>query len=406
MPPLPSAGASSAAPDHPTRPDPRHRRSSGSRLAAIASRDRATAAGLGRRVRHPQGLRLLRGAARRPRGRRRLHPAAQRAAPALGRRGGRRRQARPLREAPGARRRRGRRDGRALPVAGVVLMEAFMWRHQPRTVELLPAGRRRRDRRAPADPLVVLVPDRPGRLAARPRPGRRCPLGRRLLRREHRPALRRRRARRRSRAVAHSGPSGVDLSLAATLDSRRRPRPGRLQLRAAVPLPLRARRHDAARSRSPTPTSRPTAPIAVLRDAAGSAPEDARPSTAATSTPRWSTPSPTPSPPAASSRPAEDGLAQMTALDAILAAAAPSADTAPIGPPASPRRSSLEHGSPRGLDVHLARRRIRRRRELGRCVAAGAGGAELGTGATWSARRPLRIRLRGRVGRLGDHAAS
>ena len=54
-----------------------------------------------------------------------------------------------------------------------------------------PAGPRGGDRRAPADPVVVLVPDRPGRLAARPDAGRRGPLGRRLLRREHRPALRR-----------------------------------------------------------------------------------------------------------------------------------------------------------------------------------------------------------------------
>ena len=77
---------------------------------------------------------------------------------------------------------------------GVLLMEAFMWRHQPRTLELRRARPRRGDRRPPADPLVVLVPDRPRRLAARPVAGRRGPLGRRLLRRQHGPALRRGRA--------------------------------------------------------------------------------------------------------------------------------------------------------------------------------------------------------------------
>ena len=151
-------------------------------------------AGLGRRVRGPAGPCLVPGAARRPRGRRRLHPAAQRAAPALGGRRGRRRQARAVREAPGPRRERGRRDGAALPQSrpgpdGGVHVAASA--PEPGAAAADP---RRRDRRAAADPVVVLVPDRAGRLAAGPGARRRRPLGRGLLRRERRPVLRRRRA--------------------------------------------------------------------------------------------------------------------------------------------------------------------------------------------------------------------
>ena len=56
---------------------------------------------------------------------------------------------------------------------GVVLMEAFMWRHQPRTARAPAAGRDGAIGDLAAGPLGVLLPDRAGRLAARPRPRRR-----------------------------------------------------------------------------------------------------------------------------------------------------------------------------------------------------------------------------------------
>jgi len=50
---------------------------------------------------------------------------------------------------------------------GVILMEAFMWRHQPRSLELNKLVRSGGDWRAAFDPFVVFVPDRSRRLAAR-----------------------------------------------------------------------------------------------------------------------------------------------------------------------------------------------------------------------------------------------
>ena len=96
-------------------------------------------------------------------------------------------------------------------------MEAFMWRHQPRSLAAAGHGRARRNRRVAADPFLVLRSHRARRLAARSGPGRWCALGRRLLRRQHGTILRPARSRTRSRPWQTSGPTGVDLSLAANL---------------------------------------------------------------------------------------------------------------------------------------------------------------------------------------------
>ena len=114
---------------------------------------------LGRGVRRPQGLRLVRRGHRRPGRRSRLHPVAQRAAPPLGRGCGRCREARPLRKAAGARRGRGPRHGRLL---------SGPRRRPPRGVHVEPSAEdprdpttrgRRRDRRSSPDPVLVLVCD-------------------------------------------------------------------------------------------------------------------------------------------------------------------------------------------------------------------------------------------------------
>ena len=72
---------------------------------------------------------------------------------------------------------------------GVLLMEAFMWRHQPRTLELR-ACCRRLARRPTLDPVVILVSHRARRLAIGPGARGRRALGRRMLRNQHGPVLR------------------------------------------------------------------------------------------------------------------------------------------------------------------------------------------------------------------------
>ena len=194
--------------------------------------------GLGRGIRGPQGLRILPGASRRPRGRRGLHPLAQRTASALGSGRGRRRQAGPVREAAGPRRPGSRSHGGALPAPGR-RPDGSLHVAAPTEDAGAPRARQpRRDWRPAADPVVILVPDRAGRLAARPIARWRCALGRRLLRREYGPTLRRERA----VGLSSDGPvrsawrqhepyrrAGV---------SRRRARHHRLQLRTAIPVPL------------------------------------------------------------------------------------------------------------------------------------------------------------------------
>ena len=100
---------------------------------------------------------------------------------------------------------------------GVLLMEAFMWRHQPRTHGVARACPKRGDRRASLDSFLVLIPDRAGRLAPRSRAGRRGPVRRRLLRREHGPVVRGERTDK-ATAIARFGDSGVDLSLTASVE--------------------------------------------------------------------------------------------------------------------------------------------------------------------------------------------
>ena len=96
--------------------------------------------------------------------------------------------------------------------ADVVLMEAFMWRHQPRTAEL---------RRLVAEGAIgelrlirssFSFPIDPGDWRLDPGARRRGALGRRLLRREHGPTLRGLRARGDPRPWPRFGPTGVDLS--------------------------------------------------------------------------------------------------------------------------------------------------------------------------------------------------
>ena len=79
--------------------------------------------------------------------------------------------------------------------AGLVLSEAFMWRHNPQTARPARAARRGRDRRRAARARVLLVRARRRRRRA-PGPGarRRRADGRRLLLRQRRAARRRRRA--------------------------------------------------------------------------------------------------------------------------------------------------------------------------------------------------------------------
>ena len=112
----------------------------------MASRSLERAAEFAARARHPARARELRGAARRPRGRGGLHPAAQRAARASGR--SRALEAgkhvlceKPLARAAGRGRALLRRRGAR---AGCVLSEAFMWRHHPQAeplVELVATAR-------------------------------------------------------------------------------------------------------------------------------------------------------------------------------------------------------------------------------------------------------------------------
>ena len=182
-----------------------------------------------------------------------------------------------------------------------------------------PARRRGGDRRAPPDPLVVLVPDRPGRLAARSRRAAAGPLGRRLLWRQHGAALRGRRARigRGRRAVRAVG---VDLSL-----DRGAPFPGGVlgPIDCSFEQPFRCV-YELVGTRGVIevpdaylPPARPTARLPERRLDRGLRFRRPR-----TSTPRWSTPLPWRWPTAEHRLPdpAEDGLAQMAVLDALLQA--------------------------------------------------------------------------------------
>ena len=112
-------------------------------------------------------------------------------------------QARALREAATrARRPTCRRAFDAAEAAGVVLAEAFMWRHHPQALKARRARLRRRDRRAPPRARGVQLPARrSARRAAARGARRRRPDGCRLLLRERR-AHARRRSRERDGAAA------------------------------------------------------------------------------------------------------------------------------------------------------------------------------------------------------------
>ena len=274
---------------------------------------------------------------------------------------------------------------------GVLLMEAFMWRHQPQDAGDPPAGRRGRDRRTAPDPLVVLVPDRARRLAARSGAGRRCALGCRLLWREHRPAVRRGASPRRSQAVAQFGPTGVDLSLTALLEF-----PGGMlaTIDCSFEQPFRCRYElvgTAGSSRSPTPISRPPSSRPPCCGRTAPAPDSvAGPdrvqtwnSRRSTSTRRWSTPSADPWRRASSRTRPRTAWRQMIVLDRLImpqgrhdAAGAPATlnETSARGRPPRRRWGCARFGD---RDGHRARRSPRYRtgtavRAVGACGGTAA----------------------------------
>ena len=146
--------------EHETRPvvdgehqqgDPRRRRrvgrSSTSSRSAAATGAKAQAYAAEHGIERAHGS--VRGPPRRRRGRRRLHLAPERHAPRVDDARARRGQARPLREAVLAPPRGGRGGVRARPSeAGLVLTEAFMYRHHPQSAS--GEGARRRGRRRAA----------------------------------------------------------------------------------------------------------------------------------------------------------------------------------------------------------------------------------------------------------------
>ena len=180
-------------------------RMSEARIVAIASRGAAEGRRGRRPLRHPEELRLLRRAHRRPRGRGGLHPPAQQPPRRVGDRGAQGRQARALREALRDGRRPGedhggRRQGEGPPPHGSL--------HVSLPPAVAEGARDRRVGRAGAaarDPVLVLVQQRrPGEYTQPPRDRRRRPLRHRLLRRIERPLPRDAPAPRRRRRLARA----------------------------------------------------------------------------------------------------------------------------------------------------------------------------------------------------------
>ena len=221
-------------------------------FVAVGSRDARPGRGLRAREGHRARPRLLRGAAGRPRGRRDLQPAAQRAARRVVDPRARGRQARAVREAavapPRGRRARLRRGRARGPRAGRGLHVA----PPPAGRARARADRRRRDRRPARHPLALRLPRRrrrhppPGRARRRRAHGRRLLLRQRLphLRRRRararrgRPRLRRRRRRRRARRdAALPGRRARPLRLRPGLSGRPRAR-GRRDRRLGPPRPI------------------------------------------------------------------------------------------------------------------------------------------------------------------------
>ena len=122
----------------PDSQDHHHRRRGGARgLGDAESRPWPAATprrpGVRRAARGAAGLEGYDAMLRRPRHRRRLHLPAQRHAPRLDDARAGRRQARAVREAVHAAGRRGRGGVRRAEAFGLLLSEAFMWRHNPQT---------------------------------------------------------------------------------------------------------------------------------------------------------------------------------------------------------------------------------------------------------------------------------
>ena len=150
------------------------------------------------------GIRLLRGAARGPRRRRRLHLAAQHdARRVVDQRASRRASTSSARSRSAATPRRSSRPSTRRSAPAACSREAFMYRHNPQTARLVELVRERRDRRAPGRPgRVQLLALRRGQHPAPHRRRGREPDGRRLLLRE-RVAPARRRAGERARPGVH-----------------------------------------------------------------------------------------------------------------------------------------------------------------------------------------------------------
>ena len=154
-----------------------------SRLHGIASRSLEKAQAAAARCGHPARLWQLRGAARRPRDRRRLHPAAQHDARRVDAQGRRRRQAHPVRKAAHADRAAGPGAGRLLPGARRDAHGRLHVAAPPAHGPDSQADRRRGHRPGPAGPRRVHVSSaaRPGQHSPAVRHGRRQPARCRLL---------------------------------------------------------------------------------------------------------------------------------------------------------------------------------------------------------------------------------
>ena len=220
-------------------------------VVAVASRDGGTGRGLRARARARSCPRLVRGAPRRRRGGRDLHPAPERPPPrvddALHSEPASTSSARSRTRAT---RPRSRRRSTLAEQAGLVLMEAFMYRHHPQTTTRRGARRERCGRDAARDPGDLHLPARAcRRRAARPGARRRLADGRGLLLRE-RVAAARGRARARARRAGRRGNGRRPRVPRDAALRRRRGRPDRLLvLAAAIPASRGARRGGLRRRR-------------------------------------------------------------------------------------------------------------------------------------------------------------
>ena len=224
-------------------------------VVAVASRDGDRAPGVRRRARDRARARLLRRAAR---GSRASTPSTSRCPTPCTRRG-RCGRSRPASTSCARSRTRGgptrpRRRSTRAEAAGLVLAEAFMWRHNPQTRRLRTLVEEGAIGDPAARPRRVLVPAlRPRQRAHRRRPRRRRADGRRLLLRERcAPARRRRAGARLRRAGGRRRRGRHRLRRHAALPGRG-PRAVRLRLHGRRPRRARGDRGRRLRCSSTTP---------------------------------------------------------------------------------------------------------------------------------------------------------